>query len=306
EKGYTDRHVRNMRVYEWISEAFDGKQAEGVRVHEEMRKLKAMDLPEAQEGNAQQAYVMNTFFSPAQCLLTSNTIPTTYDGNHNLHAAFGANAKFLDAGALSAGLILDVTAARILADRGVDVGLVDATPAETPGRELFPAYGDRNNLWPGGGAYYALTLKPGATVLSYFRAEESEYPAAYTYENADGRRFLVYSFDGYSVQQNSDAFCSYGRKKQLDAALKWLAGGPMPAVCSGHPGLYMICKTGDGSMAVALCNIFEDAVVTPEIGLGRTYSKARFIGCEGRLEGDRFALSTDIPPFGFVGIEVVL
>jgi len=306
ERGYTARHVRNMPVYDWIAGAFDRKQAAGVRVHEAMRKLKAMDLPETYPGNSQeQAYVMNTFFSPAQCLLTSNTIPTAYEGRHDIGIAFGTNAKFPDDEALSENLILDVTAARILTGRGVDVGLVDAQPAETPHREVFPAYGERNGLWAGGGAYFALTLKAGAAVLSLFKAEESEYPAAYTYENADGRRFLVYSFDGYSVRQDSDVFCSYGRKKQLDETLQWLGGRPMPAVCTGHPGLYMICKKGDKAMAIALCNIFEDAVFAPEIILDQKYGKVRFIGCEGRLEDNKFVLSTDIPPFGFVGIEVV-
>jgi hypothetical protein len=305
ETGYTDRHVRNAPVRDWIDRAFGGKQAVGVRVHEAMRKLRVMELPGKYPGVPQaQARVMATFFSPAQCLLTAHAIPTAYAGRQAVGIAFGANAGFLDDEALSGGLILDATAARILSDRGVDVGLVHAAPAAQPDREVFPARGDRNALWNGGGDYFALRLRAGAVVQSCFRSDESEFPAAYTYENAAGGRFLVYAFDGYSVRQDSDAFRSYGRGRQLDDALAWLGRGPMPAVCSGHPGLYMICKQGDGAMAIALCNIFEDAVFAPEIRLGREHGKARFIGCEGRLEGGRLVLSTDIGPFGFAGIEV--
>ena len=52
-----------------------------------------------------------------------------------------------------------------------------------------------------------------------------------------------------------------------------------------------------------LWNFFADPVFSPVIQLDKEYSSVECINCEARLDKASITL-TDIPPFGFVGLEV--
>ena len=57
------------------------------------------------------------------------------------------------------------------------------------------------------------------------------------------------------------------------------------------------------ALSVALFNVFEDSILTPEVTLAKPYGKVRTVNCTAQLQGDRLTLS-EIPAFGFAAFEV--
>ena len=148
---------------------------------------------------------------------------------------------------------------------------------------------------------YALTLKDGAEALSEFRPGGT--PASYRYENAIGQRFYVLAFDLIRPVEAKNFLNSYYRQADIADNVTWMAGKPLPAFSSKHPGLYILASKGGDTMSVALANVNIDDVYAPEIRLDKLYSDIRFVNCTGRLVGDTVYLS-DIPPYGFAAFEV--
>ena len=96
---------------------------------------------------------------------------------------------------------------------------------------------------------------------------------------------------------------SYCRQRQLIDALEWVGRRRLPAVCPGHPDLYMMAKRTAEGLAVGLWNLSADYVSDARVRLDRgTYGGAEFFGCAGALEGDAVRLSGDLAPFAFAGV----
>ena len=90
----------------------------------------------------------------------------------------------------------------------------------------------------------------------------------------------------------------------LVAVVLSLSGQKLPAYLYGCPEMYIQCKEKDGVLAVGLWNFFADPVFTPTVELDEAYGKIHPINCTAHIDGNRVTLS-DIPPFGFVGFEVL-
>jgi len=219
--------------------------------------------------------------------------------------------------------VLDATAAKLLTARGIDVGLVAWEQADAPSTEHFMPYHDIISCTLRGEALcYRFVLKEGAAVQSRFLCLPStlggvpntaelesldSLPACYTYENASGQRFLVYSFVAQSVRYNQKEFPrpglfrNYYRQAQLIDGIRWLQGGrPLPAVCPKNPGLYLLCRREGARLHVGIWNLFCDSVLEPRIPLDRIYGRLSCFGCSGHLEGDCVLLDGEIAPFGHV------
>jgi hypothetical protein len=195
---------------------------------------------------------------------------------------------------------LDVAAARILAQKGVDAGLLSAEPRKASS-EVFLAAGDSVRI--SGKGYYRVEVSPGAEVLSVFDGENGS-PASYYYENAAGGKFFVLAIDAAAGDTMSTFFCSYLKQKLIVSAIERMQGYPLPAVIEKSPGAYVLAKEKDGAMAVGVWNFYEDEILTPEIKLWKSYREVRFVRGAGRLEGDVVRLDGDIPAFGSVVFEV--
>ena len=233
-------------------------------------------------------------------MLSKNSIPTTYDGI-GVGIAFGESARFLPDEALGRGLILDIPAARILMERGVDVGLSAIGEPQQNSTLYFPGDGERIPANYRAGVASRITPKDTARVVTYSVRGDELYPDTVEYEDEQGRRFLVFAFDGALVDENR--YRNYCTQRQLVASIEWLSRGKLPAVCLGNPDLYMICKANDGGMAIGLWNMFPDEILHPEITLSSAYRRAEFINCEGRVENDVIKLSS-IPPYGYAFIHL--
>lgn len=239
--------------------------------------------------------------------MVSNSIPTVYEGRGVCGIVFDENARNLPITALENGLILDISAAEILSDRGIDVGLekINGPLSDTSGsivagmEERFLHNGNYISII--GASSYDITIREGAEVLSDIRIHGGRIPLSYRYENADGNRFLVLNVN--SRTDSSSMLKHYERGRQIADSIEWLSGNKLPAYVYGHPSLYMQCKQYEGSMAVGLWNFFADTAIDPVIELGAEYSDIKFINSGGRLEKDKVYLS-DINPFAFSGFEV--
>ena len=118
ERGYVLRHVRNAATYEWIARNMSQRPAVGVRIYEELHKLRDADLP---AGGAKDTSIFLQFGSPAGKLVADASIPTVYEGEGVCGVAFGENVKYVPEEAMRRGLIVDRRGAELLKTRGVSI-----------------------------------------------------------------------------------------------------------------------------------------------------------------------------------------
>ena len=295
EEGYNRKHLKNQAIYEEIDKHFANKAPVGIRIYEHMMKFENMTVPYYYEGSDD---VEELFFSAAARMLAAHTIPSVYTGLGTVGIAFGENAKYLDEGALDNGLILDVTAAKILEETGVDVGLESVGERYAAMQEYLP---DKNRYI---GIYdckvYDISVKNGAKVLSQFTDFKNKTIAAYTYENKNGQKFLVFAFDGYKMSEH--AFKQYARGEQIESFVNSL-GKKLPASMLGNPDCYMICKKNETGMAVWIGNFFADECMNTTVTLDKEYTEIEFINCRGKLIGDKVELDY-VAPYASVGFSV--
>lgn len=296
ESGYIDRHLNNTDNYNAIERIFADKTAVGVRVYESMEKFRDADFNGIDNP---EDYAHNLFFSRAARMLSDNTVPTVYSGNNGVGIAFGENARKLPAEAYDNGLIIDIRAAKILMEKGIDVGIKCIGDKHTNDMLYYP--GDNEYVRSYFSNSYYVTPEEKAEAVTYSLNGEERFPDAFLYKNAKGQRFLVFAFDAAFINENR--WRSYSMQKMLYSSVEWLAQKPMSAVCGGHPDLYILCKKNDDGMTVGLWNLFADEVMNPEIVLDGKYTNAEFINCSGKLSGNKIKLS-GIPPFNFALINL--
>ena len=82
-------------------------------------------------------------------------------------------------------------------------------------------------------------------------------------------------------------------------------GKDFPALCTGHPDLYVLCSEDERGLAVGLWNFSADPAFEPSVKLGRHYNTIEWINGGGRLCGDTVTFD-EIPTHGFAGFIVSL
>lgn len=301
ETGYLRRHSKNLPLMEQISEIFHDKMDCGVNVSVDRDIFSQADF-ELGKASAYYPYPL------AGVMMSSSSLPTAYGEGGICYAVFGEQARHIQIDRIAKGAILDSIAAEILRQRGVDVGLTDTPTFQSVTISgISPADGSESGcIFPGQMRWAQMTMVQNAELVFTATEAGKRIPFAYRYSNASGAKFLIFSFDAMSLSHNSGIYRGYLQQKLLKDAAQWISGEKMPAYIEGCPGLYMICKKGSNSMAVLLLNAYADTVDEPVIELDKTYSSIRFIGCNGRLDGNIVTLDTPIAAFGLAAFEVVL
>lgn len=297
ETGYLKYHSDYREYREMISEWFSGGANAGVRVFSYPHTMKDADL----DLSSLEAW---SPISIDGAMLANNGIPTVYHGEGICNSVFGENARKYDFSELKNGTILDAVSAIILTQRGIDVGIksyadltrqpVNYLCTNDPTFKSFIRYADARIL--------STELQDGAKSVLYMTQKEKQIPMAYTYENANGERFLVFLFEGDSLRtwtatNNSMVTKNPATADVLIKALPWVARRELPAYCTGNPELMLICKKDTNSLTVTLFNCFADALANPVIILDEAYTNIECTGCEAQIVDKSVILTSKL--YGF-------
>lgn len=325
DPGYLQFHTRNMQKYRLIDEYFGGKDCVGVNLCEFQHLLadRVFDEAEPLENMALYAH-QDAVCPPSIVMARDNSLPVAYGAEGYASFIFGENGRHAAESDFRHGAILDAKAALLLHARGIDVGFESASLAELPNEEYFIPYGDKvlveNPNWDIPAKYYAFSLKKAAKVHSEFRFAESSvslqvqkkaearpFPACYTYENAARQKFVVYAFVAFSATPRNvllpwvtGRFRNIYRQKQLTDLIAWAQGAPLPAVCTGNPDLYILCKKKGNELTVGLWNLYADTICGASVELNRAYETCEIVGGEGSVFGNKVVLKSEIKPYEFV------
>jgi hypothetical protein len=294
--------VRNASIREQVAKMFKNKKKVGVYSFGVQNKVRDWSLPKELVKRTPLRIEEMQLFSPAQELVSGNSIPTAFEKGEYPVLLFGENAKYIDLADLNNGAILDVKAAQILASRGVDTGLFSAKAKAFSGefylkeQDEIPSISHPDTQ--------EIKVKTGAMVESTFTPDNT--PASYRYENAAGQRFFVMAFDALSLHYGYHAnyMKNYYRQAQIVSAIEWLCGKQLPMYALKCPNLYFLTAKGeDGTLVGAVANIYIEDIYDLEICLDKAYEQVEFIGVEGELCGDKLHIK-HIPPFAFFAVEL--
>lgn len=304
ETGYVDADIKNHGLYADIERIFKNKEAVGINLVEPFDGI----YQYAKINKCPENGVIN---SAGRDLLNQNSFPAVFEQS-GVNLIFGENARCIERDMLKNGAILDIEAAKILYNEGVDVGIEEWQDnnfgnwqhSNNPNcYEYFYDYDERVGLW-GDVSLCSFLPKETCEISSSIYRFDREFIGSYFYENDNNEKFLIYNFNAEEDCKIFGLFKSYCRQKQLILAYEKLSGKKFEAVCAGNPELYTMVKKDESSLAVGLWNYFADVVEKPVIELSEEYSEAEFINCEGVLDGKRAVITSGIPAYGYCFVEL--
>ena len=299
EPGYIDRHIRNLPLYEKIDKFFGNKKAVGVKPFVPMNMAMDYTFGGGKDGMAKN-FAWNYFPTPAQKFITGCSIPTTYEDTDTVSVVFDEHAKYVTEKMLNNGLILNMRAALILKDMGVDVGIVDVKKIATPTgcySRIENRFHALNALQP----MYDIRKKDGARVLFDYSVGSDKIEGDFEYENEKGQKFFIIPFDNYTHAIAR----SYFRHTQMVKTVEWLSGKKLAATCPKNPGLYIMNKENENELTVGLWNFCTDDIMTPVVDIADKFSKIKCLNCEAEIDGNTVNFKTDIPPMGFAAFTLI-
>ena len=305
DTSYIDRHCKNAEKFASIERFFSQGANEGVRVLIRPHLLNDADLDMS-------SVRQQSPFPLAGIVLAMNAIPTVYHGDGICKALFGENARHFDLSEFKEGAILDGVAAKILTERGIDVGL-DLDNEHDGSAEIWSedSLGGIADTVTGCSAFAIgaivkrlnCNFKPEAKRILSASVGSLHCTLGYKYENADGQRFFVLTFSTDALPPNPKFLRSYEVQSALIREIEWVARKPLPVKTRKSPELYTLCEKGENYTSVALFNCYFDGAIDLEIELDREYKSVEFSNCSGRIEGNKVILESEIHAFDFVSFK---
>ncbi len=314
ETGYLKHHKRNEPMYHWIADHFADKTAAGVQIYRPMRTIRHAILPDTFDCTyAAEKDIMRRVFAPDIAMLTQLSIPVCYEEPKTAPeyaSAFADDARYIPDDKFPKNLIIDVPAAKILMDRGVDVGLRSFKKADGQAREIFDLPGGRKQtinitypklFRPGylGSGFYSCQVDPAAQIQSHY---DSGLPASYVYDNGT-TRFLVLLANVDTLGQSCSYCASYARQQQI---LEFL-NHAYPAI-RHEPDIYTLFKYNktEDTAAVLFGNLGEDLLFDFDIHLNKPCSNVNICGAYGQLSSDGMVvhITSDVPAKTCIALEL--
>ena len=256
---------------------------------------------------------MRSFFSSAAAMLTQLCIPVCYTGKAKVGAAFGEDVLDIPEDQFPEKLILDIKAAKLLQEKGWDLGIESIAPWDPPAMEVYELsdgtteyiapHNSGLGLFPGMHCgYFDVQLDGSATILSRFTYHDKDRPSSCIVRKGN-TEFFILLFDAAALGQSCSVECSYSRQRQLMEFI----GNAYPAV-KNEAGIYSLCKeSADGKkMAVLLENLSYDTLFDFDIELDGSWDCASLYGAAGTLSLDktRISVTTDLPSGGALVLEL--
>ncbi len=297
ETGYIDRHVRNSAKFSDIERFFEKGANAGVRILIRPHLIEETDL-DVSSLRQQSPYPWGGI------LLSMNSIPTVYRGEGICAALFGENARHFSINDFRKGAILDAVSAKILTERGIDVGLCgNVTFSDDNFGAIIGKSGRGRTAISGNINRMEAELKENAEILLSASIDGEIKPLAYRYENADGQRFFVFTFSTDALPSRPKFLCSYELESALKDSIEWISRAAIPVKVTKAPELYTLCEKGDNYTSVAAFNCFFDAAIDQVFELDREYEKIEFSNCSGKLVGNKVILDSEIHAFDFISFK---
>ena len=298
EVGYIERHCHNQGKLAAISSFFEKSANAGVRVLIKPHLLNDTDFDDS-------SIRQQSPYPTAGIFLAMNAIPTIYSGEGICSALFGECARHFDVDDFKNGAILDGVAAKILTERGIDVGL------ESVGTFTDNTFGavidERNGLdtIAIGGKMKRLcgNFKENIKTVLSVDLGGTKRTLAYTYENGDGQKFLVFTFSADALPTNPKFLYSYSIQSVLIEAIEWIGECGLPVKTAENPELYTLCEKGENYTSVALFNCFPDSALNTVIILDKEYSNIEFNNCTGHIDGNKVILQGELHAFDFASFK---
>ena len=299
ETGYIDAHIRNKPLRKEISQIFDTKKSIGVYNFNPLNKTENWELPtQLVENVANKVSAMGALSNIA--VVSSLSLPLCYEVGEYPTVACGENARYIQPEMMKNGVITDAIGAKILTERGIDVGLLE----EKQGVATEEFYIEENGIVSGLESICVKEIKVSekAKVLTTF--EELKSPASYIYQNQNNQKFYVLASDIFlSNEYNSNYFDNYYRQRQVVKVIEWLCGKKFPGVCFKQPKLYNFTAKDEKSVGILLINAFMDEIHNAKLELDKEYKSVKFVNCEGVLEKNELVIK-HIPAYGCVAVEL--
>ena len=300
EQGYTNAHIKNLELYDTIEEMIADTELAGFNPVEDF-------FLQAYTHHFKPVSEDEVFESDVRNFCTDNALPTAHEGG-GVNILFGDRARTVDLELLKNGSVIDLTAAKALMDRGIDVGIKTMQDCVfSGGREYFVDENENVNITKSFDLA-KIQLKEEAIIKAYFISHNKDaIISSYLYENEDGLKFLVFNFDASQCSTNrykQGVFTNYCRERLIFESYEWLHGSKLDAYCVGHPWLYTLVRKNEKKCVIGLWNYFADDIELPVIELGDTYHKSRFVGCNGTLEGNKVLVTSGLGAFKYGFIEL--
>ena len=310
ETGFVDAHCKNKELFKAIDDLFSDGKCFGFTPYLPLGKMESSQL-DCAEGEKFRILGEQTFeYDSAYELLLASGLPTTYeDGAPKI--IFGESARIISEDGLSCGAVIDIEAAKILISRGIDVGIekinCDSYVQNGFYDVPFEYFIENDELVRLDPAFIPeFTVKPGAKVLTRLVRGGTERDFVYTYENSNGKRFLVLPFSARETQKANGYFKNYHRKRQLTDAYLWISEKPIDAyVETKHPSLYMLGKKDGASLKIGLWNLYDDKCDGVKLKIAKPFEKVEFINCKGHRDGDSIIIDSVLYPYEFCGIKLI-
>ncbi len=309
DTSYLNAHLRNLPFEAELTGIFADKSPIGWRVFQQERLVRDAWLPERYPG----ARPLMSFCTQPRggAWIAENGLPTAYENCGGAGVAFWENARHLTEKDLSNGMLLDAEAARILMERGIEIGILSMTPANTPIWEYFPEQGRKSAISEPAGTFYRFTLGNRARAVSEFETASGErFPACIVSENAKGQKFAIYACDGNSLKYaigpydgGSGVVLARGRQQQLYQLYEFLTGKTLPGCVPGNPSLYLHAGRNGNHLALLLCNCHPDLVDQPKILLDAEYRLLSTVHCSATVTQQAVELSC-LAGYGWAALEL--
>lgn len=311
ETGYIDAMVQNKNNYEWIEKHFSGKKCVGVNPYNKMRKSEETPV-NFDDFESVRAYD-NSLYAPACRFSALNTLPTAYGGD-GVKIIFGENGRYVTQQELDSGAIIDITAAKYLTERGIDVGITN--------------FGENINTVQNGitdtvnyyetktGGYTRIQcpvkricteLSEKADVLIEFVWDDDRSVACHAYENENNQRFLVLHLEAEREQGNYGVFDNYALRRMINENLQWLGKKSVPVLFdTDAPQGYMVVKKDNSTVTVGFWNMYPDKINNAKFKVGIPFKNVTFFGCDGHTDNGNVVLDTIVYPYEFAAFELEL
>ena len=299
ETGYSKLALKNQEKIEKIQKAFENSEKVGYKVFEYQDKSKAMEI--LPDDISSMEYRTVSLHASIRAM-NDASMPYTFSGKEPV-VAFGDNAKYLTEKDFEYGVLTDISGARILSEKGIDVGFYGTEKQWTVSEcgELFADYDISSYvMFNRSVELYDSKINEFAKVLTYTEIDGKKIPLMYRYES-NVRKFVVCCINMDQARFSLGLFQSYNKQRVLAECYQWFKGEALSAVCFDSPMLMPIVAKKDNKLVVGLWNIFEDGLYKQTIHLGKEYSEVECIGCSGRLEGNTFVLD-ELPAFDYCAI----